>query len=85
MKKFDIRNIRFKKVSIDQIDDRLLLINLYATQTITFIIGLIWVLFQHRNPLFLFSTPKSLNFLVWGLGFGSSCTYCGFIGVPFCT
>ena len=30
MKKFDIRNIRFKKVSIDQIDDRLLLINLYA-------------------------------------------------------
>ncbi len=68
MKKFDIRNIRFKKVSIDQIDDRLLLINLYATQTVTFIIGLIWVLFQHRNPLFLFSTPKSLNFLVWGLG-----------------
>lgn len=68
MKKFDIRKIRFKKVTIDQIDDRLLLINLYATQAITFIIGFIWILFQHRNPFLLFKLPEGASFVLWGVG-----------------
>ncbi|GGD69438.1 CPBP family intramembrane glutamic endopeptidase [Paenibacillus nasutitermitis] len=68
MKKFDIRKIRFKTVSIDQIDDRLLLINLYATQAVTLVIGLIWIFFQHRNPFLLFALPRELSFLFWGLG-----------------
>jgi membrane protease YdiL (CAAX protease family) len=65
MKKFDIRNIRVRKVSVDDLDDRMLLINLYATQGVTFIIGLIWVLFQHQNVIKLFTPPKELLFLYW--------------------
>lgn len=72
MKKFDIRKIRFKKVTIDQIDDRLLLINLYATQAATIIIGCIWILFQHRNPFLLFSLPAGPVFLLWGLGLAAA-------------
>jgi membrane protease YdiL (CAAX protease family) len=68
MKKFDIRKIRFRKVTIDEIDDRMLLINLYATQAATFIIGLIWIFFQHRNPFFMYSFPTHSTFLIWGLG-----------------
>ncbi|QYR19940.1 CPBP family intramembrane metalloprotease [Paenibacillus sp. sptzw28] len=68
MKKFDIRNIRFRKVTIDEIDDRMLLVNLYATQAVTFIIGLIWIFFQHRNPFFMYLFPVNSIFLLWGLG-----------------
>lgn len=69
MKKFDIRKIRVRKVSVDELDDRMLLINLYATQALTFIIGLLWVLFQHQNLIQLFTLPKELAFLLWGIGF----------------
>ncbi|WP_028561329.1 CPBP family intramembrane glutamic endopeptidase [Paenibacillus pinihumi] len=68
MKKFDIRKLKLRKVSVDQIDDRLLLINLYMTQALTLIIGIIWILFQHRNPILLLQLPNTLNFLYWGAG-----------------
>ncbi|WP_424766103.1 lysostaphin resistance A-like protein [Paenibacillus sp. sgz302251] len=68
MKKFDIRNIRVRKVSVDELDDRMLLINLYTTQALTFIIGLIWVLFQRQNVFHLFTFPKELSFIWWGAG-----------------
>lgn len=69
MKKFDIKNIRIRKVTVDQLDDRMLLINLYTTQGLTFIIGLIWILFQHQNPIHLFAIPKEYKFIIWGLAF----------------
>ncbi|AZN40690.1 CPBP family intramembrane glutamic endopeptidase [Paenibacillus albus] len=72
MKKFDIRNIKLKTISIDQLDDRMLLINLYATQAITLVIGFIWLLFQHRNPFFLFSKASNLNYLYWGVGLAAA-------------
>lgn len=72
MKKFDIRNIKLKTISVDQLDDRMLLINLYATQAITLVIGFIWLLFQHRNPFFLFSPASSLNYLYWGIGLAAA-------------
>lgn len=72
MKKFDIRKIRVRKVSVDDLDDRMLLINLYATQALTFIIGLIWVLFQHQNLIQLFILPRELAFLFWGIGFAGA-------------
>jgi membrane protease YdiL (CAAX protease family) len=68
MKKLDLRKIRFRRVTIDEIDDRLLLVNLYATQAVTLIIGFIWIFFQHRNPFLLFAAPESAMFLAWGLG-----------------
>lgn len=72
MKKFDIRKIRIRKVSVDDLDDRMLLINLYTTQAVTFIIGLIWVLFQHQNVIRLFTPPKELAFVYWGLGLAAA-------------
>lgn len=69
MKKFDIKNIRIRKVTVDQLDDRMLLINLYTTQGLTFIIGLIWILFQHQNPIHLFAIPNEYKFIIWGLAF----------------
>ncbi|MGG4032564.1 CPBP family intramembrane glutamic endopeptidase [Paenibacillus cisolokensis] len=72
MKKFDIRNIRIRKVSVDDLDDRLLLINLYATQAITLIIGLIWIFFQGRNPLNLLQFFDDAIVLLWGAGFAAA-------------
>lgn len=68
MKKFDLRNIRFRKVSVEELDDRMLLINLYATQAVTLVIGLIWIILQHRNPLLLLNIPEDASFLIWGIG-----------------
>lgn len=65
MKKF---KIRVKRIEAHQLNDRLLLINLYLTQALTLIVGIVWILFQHRNPLALLSLPKELEFLYWGLG-----------------
>jgi len=71
MKKFDMSKFKVRKVSIDEIDDRMLLINLYGTQALTLIIGLIWIFFQHRNPFVLFELPNAYEFLYWGLGLGA--------------
>lgn len=68
MKKFDPRNIRVRKVNVDEIDDRMLLINLYATQALTLIIGIVWILFQRQNLFQLLSIPKEFTFLMWGAG-----------------
>jgi Predicted metal-dependent membrane protease len=72
MKKFNFKNIRVRKVSVDELDDRMLLINLYATQALTFIIGFVWVLFQRQNILHLFSIPAAFHFVLWGLGLAAA-------------
>ncbi|MDQ6418267.1 type II CAAX endopeptidase family protein [Paenibacillus sp. LHD-117] len=72
MKKFDIRNIKVRKVNVDEIDDRMLLINLYATQALTLIIGIIWLLFQRQNVLNIFALQGGWDPLWWGLGFAAA-------------
>lgn len=72
MKKFDIRKIRVQKVSADQLNDRLLLINLYFTQALTLIIGLIWLLFQRQNLFHVFHIPGNYQFLAWGAGLAAA-------------
>lgn len=72
MKKFDIRNIRVRKVNVDEIDDRMLLINLYATQALTLIIGIIWLLFQRQNLVHLLALPDTLSTLWWGLALAAA-------------
>ncbi|PLT45614.1 type II CAAX endopeptidase family protein [Paenibacillus sp. FSL W8-1187] len=69
MKKFDIRNIRVRSVSVDELSDRMLLLNLYVTQAVTLVIGLAWCFFQGRNPLALLGLPSDARFLYWGFGF----------------
>ena len=66
MRKFDIRKIKLRKVTVDELNDRMLLINLYLTQLLTFIIGLAWLFFQGRNPIALFALPADGSFAVWG-------------------
>lgn len=67
--KFKFRKIEFRQVSIDELDDRTLLINLYLTQALTLIIGLVWVFFQHQNFLSLLSIPDEIvDVLFWGGG-----------------
>jgi membrane protease YdiL (CAAX protease family) len=68
MRKFDIRNIKIRKVNVDQLNDKMLLTNLYITQALTFIIGIAWVLFQGRNPFRLMEIPQNLHFALWGAG-----------------
>jgi uncharacterized protein len=68
MKKFDWRNIKIRKVTVDQLDDRMLLLNLYLTQALTLIIGLIWVFLQRRNPISLLEIPADWQFAMWGFG-----------------
>jgi uncharacterized protein len=72
MKKFDWRNIKIRKVTVDQLDDRMLLINLYLTQALTLIIGLIWVFLQRRNPFSLLEIPSGWTFALWGFGLAAA-------------
>lgn len=66
MKKFDWRNIRLRKVSIEELNERILLINLYATQAITLLVGLITVYLQKNNNLHLFDLSAGWNIVMWG-------------------
>ncbi|WP_059054513.1 CPBP family intramembrane glutamic endopeptidase [Paenibacillus senegalimassiliensis] len=68
MKKFNLRDIKIKKVDPSQLNDRMLLINLYLTQGLTLFIGLIILFFQKRNPVSLLNWPENVNFLYWGVG-----------------
>lgn len=68
MKKFKLRDVKIQKVDPGQLNDRLLLINLYLTQGLTLFIGLVILIFQKRNPIHLFNFPKSVEFLYWGAG-----------------
>ncbi|CAM4284635.1 MAG: type II CAAX endopeptidase family protein [Paenibacillus macerans] len=68
MKKFKFGKVKIQKVDPGQLDDRLLLINLYLTQGLTLFIGLIIIFFQKRNPLSLLAWPEHAAFLYWSLG-----------------
>ncbi|MFC4302748.1 CPBP family intramembrane glutamic endopeptidase [Cohnella boryungensis] len=68
MRKFDIRNIKIRQVSVDELNDKMLLANLYLTQALTLIIGIVWVLLQRRNPLNFFAVPSTYDFVLWGAG-----------------
>ncbi|MFD0670458.1 CPBP family intramembrane glutamic endopeptidase [Cohnella sp. GCM10027633] len=71
MKKFDfrkLRKIKFRKVTVDQLSDKMLLVNLYMTQALTVIIGIIVLLLQGRNIINLFALPRTWEFALWGGG-----------------
>lgn len=70
MRKWNWKNVTIRKVDIAQLDDRLLLVNLYVTQALTFIIGCIVLFFQHNHDIFhrlRIDDPASV--LLWGAGF----------------
>lgn len=77
--KFKLGDIKLKQVTPDQLTDKLLLINLYITQGITFIIGLVWILLQGRNPIEVLNFPSSVQFVIWGLGLAGVMLICDFL------
>lgn len=68
MKKPKFRKFKFQKVQPQQLTERLLLVNLYFTQGLTLVIGVIWVLLQKRNLLEVLALPEQIHFVWWGLG-----------------
>lgn len=72
MRKFDIKNVKLRKVSVDELSDKMLLMNLYATQALTFIIGLAWIFFQGQNILEVFRFPDEYAFLLWAAGLAAA-------------
>ncbi|WNR42476.1 CPBP family intramembrane glutamic endopeptidase [Paenibacillus roseipurpureus] len=70
MKKFDFKNLRIGKVDINQLTDRTLLLNLYVTQLLTLIIGIIIGLFQSNSKILsALSFHGGWQVLLWGCGF----------------
>lgn len=60
--------VKWKRAQIQDLNGRLLLYNLYLTQGLALLIGVIWIFFQGRNVLKLFAFPSGLQVLWWGLG-----------------
>jgi membrane protease YdiL (CAAX protease family) len=69
MKNFDWNRFKLKRIDIDELDDRTLLINLYATQGFTLLIGIVVFFFEKINPLTSFSLRGGWRIPVWGLAF----------------
>lgn len=68
MKKSKFSKIKIPQVDPGQLSEKMLLVNLYLTQGLTLIIGLIILLFQKRNPFTLLQFPEQIHFLGWAFG-----------------
>jgi len=73
MKKRKWPKIEFRKVDISKIDDRTLLANLYFTQLITFLFGIIIIMFQRDNRFVdAWITTAAFDVFLWGGGFAAA-------------
>jgi len=63
--------IRIRPAEPNELTDRLLLLNLYATQAVVFLIGILIVFFQSRNVFELFHMPQSWTPVLWAAGFAA--------------
>lgn len=68
MKKSKFSKIKIQQVDPGQLSEKMLLVNLYLTQGLTLIIGLIILLFQKRSPFTLLQFPEQFHFLGWAFG-----------------
>lgn len=69
MKKINFRNIRIRKVDPNELDDRMLLINLYLTQAVTLFIGMLIIFFQSQTLFQVMKFPERISVLGWGAVF----------------
>lgn len=69
MKKIDFSRFRLKKVDVHELDDRMLLLNLYITQFVVLLIAGIIFLFQKPDFKAMFSFQPGAQIFIWGLGF----------------
>lgn len=57
-----------RQFRVQELDDQLLLLNLYLTQGLTLLTGLIWIWLQGRNPFVLLALPEEWQWLWWSAG-----------------
>jgi membrane protease YdiL (CAAX protease family) len=69
MKKWNIRKLKFKTLDIHEISDRTLLINLYFTQVLTVVLGVIILFFQKTNIIHQLQASNPITILLWGIGY----------------
>lgn len=69
MKKFKFGKVKIEPIDPALLNERMLLINLYMTQCLALLIGLIILFFQKQKLISLFSLPGNrIEFLYWGAG-----------------
>ncbi|MNH80480.1 CAAX amino terminal protease self- immunity [compost metagenome] len=68
MKKFKFGNIKIEPIEPGQLNERLLLINLYITQGLALVIGLVILFFQKQSLISLLAFPNGPGFIYWGAG-----------------
>ncbi|ANE47992.1 abortive infection protein [Paenibacillus swuensis] len=71
MKNFKFK-LKFRKVSVHDLNDKMLLANLYLTQALSLIIGLVILFFQNQSPISLLFFPKEYTAVLWGLGLAAA-------------
>lgn len=69
MKKFNFKQFKFRQVNVDEIDDRFLIMNLYMTQLLVLLLGVIIMLFQRPSLTHMFSFAQGIWIPVWGVAF----------------
>ncbi|WP_284640296.1 CPBP family intramembrane glutamic endopeptidase [Paenibacillus silviterrae] len=69
MKKFNFDRFRLRKVRLDELNDRVLLLNLYLTQAAVLILGLLILWFQKPSLQMMFSLMNPGRIALWGILF----------------
>ncbi|AEI41308.1 CPBP family intramembrane glutamic endopeptidase [Paenibacillus mucilaginosus] len=71
MKKFNfkLKDLKFRRVDVHELDDRMLLVNLYMTQGLVLLIAAVIMLFQKPSLGSLFSIDNPGTILIWGGSF----------------
>ncbi|MCZ8520571.1 MULTISPECIES: type II CAAX endopeptidase family protein [Paenibacillus] len=71
MKKFNfkLKDLKFRKVDIQELDDRMLLVNLYMTQGLVLLAGAVILFFQKASFVRLFAPGNPYTVMVWGTVF----------------
>lgn len=68
MKKFNfkLKDLKLRRVDVHELDDRMLLVNLYLTQGLVLFIAAVIMLFQKPSLGSLFSIDNPGTILIWG-------------------
>lgn len=74
MKKFQL-----KKVNQEDLNERILMINLLITQIVTLFLAALFILIQHRNPIFLLAPAEWTRVVSWGVGFAAAAVVVDFL------
>ncbi|MDB5053781.1 MAG: Abortive infection protein [Bacilli bacterium] len=69
MKKWNFPKFKIKTIDVNKISDRMLVLNLYITQLLTLILGIIIILFQKNKVFNQLNLTHYDRILIWGICF----------------